>query len=148
MFWGLVSQVHVLRVEVPDVGFKPLVLREKLVFVSSLLIMGCVGGWLHGAIAASPARFSVGFFSFCQCVGVTQPVWGFFSENCCICSCRFSVSVGGDGFRILLRCHLGLEPKCFYMEKYLRCVVKVFFQDTKLYLQQGFVFVREKNTYL
>ena len=60
-----------------------LFLGEKLVFVSSLLIVICcagVGLW-RGCVSASPTCFNMGFFPFPRCVGVTQLVFGFFSEK-------------------------------------------------------------------
>ena len=40
MFWGLISQVQVLKVGVPDVGSDPSLLREQLWDGSSLSIVG------------------------------------------------------------------------------------------------------------
>ena len=69
----------------------------------------------------------------------------FFRENCSICSCRFSVFVGGSGFGILLRRHLGLERIYFYMGKYLRCIVKIFFSRYKTIFAIGFCFCKGKK---
>lgn len=45
------------------------------------------------------------FFLFVSCL--------FFRGNCSICSCRFSVSMDGGEFRILVHNQLGLEQICF-----------------------------------
>lgn len=70
---------------------------------------------------------------------------GFFRENCSICSCRLSVFVGGGGFGIFLHRHLGLERIYFYMGKYLRCIVKIFFSRYKTIFAIGFCFCKGKK---
>lgn len=65
MFWRLISQVQVLKVGVPDVGFKPLLLRGKLGVVSSPWTVGghARGGTYDKAVSQSPLPISMWVFS-------------------------------------------------------------------------------------
>lgn len=69
------------------------------------------GLWWN-CVLVSPSCFSVGFFLFIWCIGVTQIIiFLILRGNCLIHSCKFGVSVGGAEFGILLHHHLELEPK-------------------------------------
>ena len=58
-------------------------------------------------VSASPTLFIAVFFSFAQCVVIAQQLCRLFSRgNCFICSCRFSMSLGGVGSRPPYNCHL------------------------------------------
>ena len=59
-----VFQAQVLKAGVPDGGFKPLILREKLRVLSSLPTVGhgARGGVYGAMVSASPTGFDVGFF--------------------------------------------------------------------------------------
>ena len=54
-----------------------------------------------------PSRFDVISLLFVLCEAVALPVFRvfFFRGNCCICSCRCSVSVGGGERRVFLHHH-------------------------------------------
>lgn len=97
----------------------PPLLREKLGIVSSLLIVACCpSGGIYGETVSQPLLSALmwDFFSFTWCAKVDQQVLKFFCRgNCSIWSCWFGVSVGEDGFRLLL-CH-HLEPFCVNFEK-------------------------------
>ena len=55
MFWGPVTQVEVLKDEVPDVGSKPLLLRERRGVLNSLLVVGhSAGDGVYGEIVSQP----------------------------------------------------------------------------------------------
>ena len=92
----------------------PSLLKEKFGVVNSLLIVGCLdGSKVDGETVSQPLLPILMwiFFLFTCCVGVVQLVLRFFFRgNCSVCSCRFGVSIGGGEFRILLCCHLELEP--------------------------------------
>lgn len=65
------------------------------------------GSWWECILAFS-LHFSVGVFSFIQCVGVTQLVSGYLSERIAPYIAIPSVYLGGRALRSLLCCHFGL----------------------------------------
>lgn len=55
--------------------------------------------------------FNLVFFSFAQCVVVTQTTFRIFKKgNCSICRCRFSGPTGEDEFKIFFHHYLESEP--------------------------------------
>ena len=90
MFEGLIFQVQVLKVGVPEVRFKPFTPRGEAYGLSLFL---CGFSLIHPMCRNHLASF-----------------WVFFRGNFSICSCRFGVFMGGGEFRIFLCCHLELEP--------------------------------------
>lgn len=123
--------------------------REKCVFASFLLTVGHYMGvrFMVRLCLSLSYCFDVGFFLFAWYKRVTQLVFLFVSPrgNCSICSSVFSVFVGGSGFRILLCHHLQPEPVYFYMERYLKCIVKKLFLSNKTVFVIGFCFCEWKN---
>lgn len=81
-------------------------------------------GWglLKDYVPAFPTCFDVVSLSFARYKGVALPVFRFvfFPKGyCSICSCKFSMSVGGGEFRISCISHLELnspETKCVYRD--------------------------------
>lgn len=61
-FWEFASLLPVSRVGVPDMEYKHLLLREKLRFVKSVLIVGW--GFRQKYILASPTLLNVAFLLF------------------------------------------------------------------------------------
>lgn len=113
--------MQVLKVRVPDVGFKPFCPQGEGPGFEFLPHCGSLHqGWslFLNCVLASLTLFNVGFLSFAECVEVTQLVFRFFAfffprGTSSICSCRYSVSVGGGEFRIFLRHHQEHIPKIF-----------------------------------
>ena len=65
MFWELICQVPVLKVGVPDVGYEPLLLREKLQVLTSLPFVGCnARGGVYGEILSLPLLPTSVWFPF------------------------------------------------------------------------------------
>ena len=66
MYWEPVPQLEVLKVRALDVGSKPLLLKEKLGVVASLLIIcSYVGGGVYGkSVSTFPVCFDVDIFLF------------------------------------------------------------------------------------
>lgn len=92
-------------------GSNPSLLGEKLwvSVLSWLRVTTRAGG--RDCVSASPTLFDVVSLSLPWCAGFAQLVFRVFSRgNCSICSCRFSVSLGGGELRIFLRHHLEVEP--------------------------------------
>lgn len=57
-------------------------------------------------LSRDPSRFDVISLLFVLCEAVALPVFRVFLRgNCCICSCRCSVSVGGGERRVFLHPH-------------------------------------------
>lgn len=80
----LISQVHILKVGVPDRDSNALLLKEKLRVVSSLLVVGmALGlGWM-ASVSASPSYFSVGFLLVCViCRSHSTIFWISFRAKC------------------------------------------------------------------
>ena len=55
-------------------------------------------------VSAFPIHFTVGIFSLARCGGVIPLVYGSLLELL-LCSCTFSVSVGGGGLKLLINPH-------------------------------------------
>lgn len=107
MFWGLISQCRSqgwgawCGVQTPHSS------GRSSMFVWSLPIVGRqAGGGAFGKTAFLSYSFWCGSFTLCCGVAV-QLV---FRGNCCICGCRFVVSMGGNKFRIFIPCHPELPP--------------------------------------
>lgn len=65
MFWGLISQVHILKVEVSDVDFELFTTQEEALGLSSLLIVGChTCGRVYGEIVSQLFLPTLIWFSF------------------------------------------------------------------------------------
>lgn len=111
MLWGLVTQVHVLKVGVPDVGLKPFTPQgeaQVCEFVTHMVV-GCqAGDGIYGDIMSQPLLATWGFL-VCSMYASCSASSGFFRRNCSICSSPL-VSMGGSGFRIFPHLHLELEP--------------------------------------
>lgn len=107
-FGGLICQVQVLKVGVPDAGFKFPLLREKPGVMSALPIVTChARGGVHcGIVCQLLLPTSVWFFSPFICLACkSSSVIEFLSEEMCsLYSCSFGVPMGGSPFRIL-QCH-------------------------------------------
>lgn len=97
MFWGLISQVQVLKIGVPDVGFKRFApwggargfefpLDYGLLHSRLFMVRLCV---------SLSYCFVVCFLWLTQYIGVIQLVLVFFQSSCSLCSYRFRVFVGG-----------------------------------------------------
>lgn len=69
-------------------------------------------------VPSSSTLFNVVFFSFAQCVVFTQPTFFFLRENCFLCSCRLSVSMGEGEFSSSYFTILNQNPKQFYSSLY------------------------------
>lgn len=55
MFWGLISQVQILKVGMSNKDFKAYIPREKLQFLSPFLIVGHLAtGWVYGKNVSQP----------------------------------------------------------------------------------------------
>ena len=81
MFWKLVFQVQILKVGVPDVGFKACAALGEAQGFEFPLDVGSLSwewGLLQYCVSASPTYFVVGFFPFAWYIGVTQLVLEFF----------------------------------------------------------------------
>lgn len=68
----------------------------------------------------------MGIISFPLCVGVPQLVSGFLSGNFSWCSRTFNASTGGEKFRSLLRCHLGLFQVCLLLMGTLYSILRMY----------------------
>ena len=100
-------------------GQSPFIVMEKLKPVSSLLVMGhhieACGLW-QDCVSASSTSLDVGFFLiYPMCRSCSVSAWIFFSEKFSIYSFRYSVSMKGGNFRILLCHHLELEHVFFFL---------------------------------
>ena len=108
LFWGCICQVLVLIVRVPDVSYKPFTLQGQTLdfWVPSRL-------WVAGFMVRSdlslnnPPECSP-FFIWCQI-----DIQWVFREKFFLCSCRFSVSVRGSEFRIILP-HYRPPPNTYF----------------------------------
>lgn len=113
MFWKLVSQVQVLKVRASDVGLSPSLLRDKLGVVEFLPDCGShAGGGAYSEIVYQPL-LPISMWVFLvrpMCRSHSGSFEVSFRGNCSMYNCRFSVSLEGGEFMILLRCHLELEP--------------------------------------
>lgn len=84
MVWESISQVAVLRVVVPTVGFKPFTRQREA--GSCEFPPNCVSlcqGWglWWDCVWGFPTHVSVGFFLFSWCIRANQLVSGFISEG-------------------------------------------------------------------
>ena len=121
MFWGLIYQVPVFKVGVPDVGYDPFTpqgLALSFEFSSTYGSSPFCGlpQWRWSLwwdyVSDFPTWFSVVFLSFAWCEEVTPFVFRVFLRgNCSTYRSRFGVSVGGSEFRIFLRCNLQPESR-------------------------------------
>ena len=107
VFGELLSDLQVLKVRMPDdAGCKPLPPQRK----SSECEFSPSCGSLHWLGFMARLCLSLSYpFSFAIYVGIPQlvaPPPPPAQENCSICSCKFSVSLGRSEFRILLYHHL------------------------------------------
>lgn len=111
MFCGLVTQVHILKVGVSELGFKSSTPQEEAWSLSSFLIVGRHAGvvYMVRLCLSLSYRFRCGCFHIClMWRNCSARFVVSFRENCSIRSYRFAVSLSGGEFRILL-CH-HLEP--------------------------------------
>ena len=106
--WGLISQVYVLKVR--------MFLREKLQVLSSLSVASHhTRDGVYVQIVFQPLlSTSVCFFSFSQCVVITQQTFRVFKRKISICSSRLCEFAKGGEFRMFLHCHLELEILGFF----------------------------------
>lgn len=78
MVWGLISQMHVLKAGVPNVGFELFTPQGE---ASGFEFPPDCGppllGWglQQDCVPASPTHFDVVFFLFVQCVVITLPAF-------------------------------------------------------------------------
>ena len=118
---SFLSQVWVLRVGEPNVGFKHFAPQGKTwgVLSSLLIIDCCVGGGVYGDIVSQPLPpflmcvcvcvcVCVCLFPFASCIVIAQPAFRFFFRGKNFVY-RNTVSMGGGEFRILL--NHSLEPQ-------------------------------------
>lgn len=130
IFCGLVSQVYVLKVEMPYVVLKPFAPQgEALEFEFPPSSRSLCQGWglWQDYVPAFPTSLWVSSQLPNVQLSLSQPL-GFFKEaiNCSICSYRLSVSVGGGEFRVFLSCHL--ENAC--LVGVLSAYMLTFFEQT------------------
>lgn len=89
-----------------------MLIREKLGILSVFLVVSCpcVGGISGEIFVSASPTFSV-FFLLCSiCESYSAGLCFYFSQRkLSVCSCRFSVFVGGGELRILLHHYLELE---------------------------------------
>lgn len=111
MFWGLISQVQVLKVRGARCGVQTLCLSRRSLGLWVLCYLWAplreCGLWWH-CVFASPPRFHVVVFPPCpppRCKSCSASFCTSFRGNFSVSSYRFSVSVQGSEFRILLRQH-------------------------------------------
>lgn len=107
MFWGLLSQEHVLKVGCQVWGSNPSLLKEKVRVVNSLFV-GChTKSVVYGNIVSlSLLRILVVVSRPAQRYkSCSASFWISFTENFPVCSHRFNVTVGGGELRILLCRH-------------------------------------------
>ena len=100
----------------PDWGSDLSLLGEIFRVVNSLQIVGCCSeGGVYDEILSRPLLFIVMQFFFffsliCSlCRSYLSSFWVSLRGNCSIFSCRSTVSVGGNEFRIHLHHHLDLK---------------------------------------
>lgn len=126
--------MQVLKVEVPNVRFEPFTpWGEALGFEFSPDSGPLCQGWVYGEIVSQPLLLSSeSFFSHLPYVylSLSQSL-GFLRSSCFICTYRLSVSLGGDEFRIILRCHLAQELE-FVLFQATEFVVICFSSNRKL----------------
>ena len=106
MFWGLVSQVQVLKAGVPQVDFKPFSGRSSSFWVS-------LRWWNPGrgevyrfevtGVARSHPPALMRAFSLLLVVQESDCFQVFSRGRCSLCSCAFSVFVGGGAVQAPLR---------------------------------------------
>ena len=111
MFWGLVSQVLVLKSGMLDVEYKLFApLGEALGFYSHHPpIMGCCAGHAyHGKTVSQPVLPAMMCLPshLLKVKGLFCQYLGFLQRKSFHDDCGFNVSVGGVEFGIVLCCHL------------------------------------------
>lgn len=105
--------MQVLKGRVPDVGFKPFVPQgeaQSCEFPSEYRLLHWGLGLWQDCVSASQlvhCRFFLTHLMYRSCL---TRFWVAFRGNCSICSCRSSVSMEEEEFRILLCHHLEPDP--------------------------------------
>lgn len=106
----VLSQVQVLKVAVPDAGFKPFAPQGEALSFSSLIVRHHTRGWKRLCLSLSyPLRCGFPLTSL-MCRICSASFQGFFSEEIAPYVAVDSVSLGGGELRIFLCHHLEVEP--------------------------------------
>ena len=112
MFWLLISQMQVLKVEVPNVGCTSFTSQGEAPVLICLLIVGqCSRGGNYGKMCLGHSYLLwCDFFLICPvCRYHSASFYICFRGSCSIFSCRFDVSMGGGEHRTFLHHHLEWE---------------------------------------
>ena len=111
MFWELISQVQVLKVVVPNVGFKPFTPQGEAPGLEFPANCGSLHRWGFTAKLYPSLSYPLPCGpSLLRGICSIDRLLGFFSrDRSSTCRCRSGVSMGGDEFRIRLPRHL--EPR-------------------------------------
>lgn len=113
MFEGLISQVRVVKVGVPDVQFEPFNPQgEAPGFEPPPQLWVTVSVKDYGKILFEPLLPTLMWFSsgLPDMWSSLSQALSFLRKNCSICSCRLSVSMEENKFRIFLPQRLEPEP--------------------------------------